>query len=66
MDLRQEAGPDSEGEGGFVQTCSGRMIADQFGAEFFECSAKTGCMVEEAFLAVATKVRALKYQERER
>lgn len=39
-----------------VQTCSGRMIADQFGAEFFECSAKTGRNVEEAFVGVATKV----------
>ncbi|CAN0442883.1 unnamed protein product, partial [Hapterophycus canaliculatus] len=40
-----------------VETSTGRMVAKEFGADYFECSAKTGCMVEEAFIATATKVR---------
>lgn len=40
-----------------VSTKSGKSIADKFGAYFYECSAKTGVRVEEAFMTVAAKVR---------
>lgn len=40
-----------------LETCSGRKIANEFGADFFECSAKTGCMVEDAFVSAASTVR---------
>lgn len=42
-----------------VETNAGRMVAEEFGAEYFECSAKTGLMVEEAFVATAIKVRRM-------
>ena len=62
MDLRQEAGQDGRQSGDMVQTDAGRKVAEEFGAEYFECSAKTGCMVEEAFTATATKVRTMSHQ----
>lgn len=55
VDLREEAGQEGQ-QSGMVETSAGRMIAEEFGAEYFECSAKTGLMVEEAFVATATKV----------
>ncbi|CAN0392926.1 unnamed protein product, partial [Laminaria digitata] len=60
VDLREEAGQGGKGVKGLsmVQTYRGRAIAEQFGADYFECSAKTGRMVEDAFVKVATKVQA--------
>ncbi len=43
-----------------VETSAGRKLAQEFGAEYFECSAKTGCMVEEVFVTTATKVPTLR------
>lgn len=39
-----------------LETERGRMIAEKYRALFFECSAKTGRRVVEAFMAVASKV----------
>ncbi|CAM9217813.1 unnamed protein product, partial [Ectocarpus sp. 12 AP-2014] len=57
VDLREEVGPEGQQQdlAGMVETSTGRKVAEEFGAEYFECSAKTGCMVEEAFIATATK-----------
>ena len=59
VDLREEPGQVGKGIKvcSMVQTYRGRAIAEQFGADYFECSAKTGRMVEDAFVKVATKVR---------
>lgn len=64
VDLRQEAGEGQERQQKtrMVETAAGRKVAQEFGAEYFECSAKTGCMVEEAFVTTATKVRTLPCQ----
>ncbi|CBN76228.1 Rab8E, RAB family GTPase [Ectocarpus siliculosus] len=57
VDLREEVGLEGQQQdlAGMVETSTGRKVAEEFGAEYFECSAKTGCMVEEAFIATATK-----------
>ncbi|CAN0292930.1 unnamed protein product, partial [Ectocarpus sp. 8 AP-2014] len=57
VDLREEVGQEGQQQdlAGMVETSTGRKVAEEFGAEYFECSAKTGCMVEEAFIATATK-----------
>lgn len=57
MDLREGDGQERQQGGGMVETNAGRKVAKEFGAEYFECSAKTGLMVEEAFVATAIKVR---------
>lgn len=67
MDLREEVGQEGQQQdlAGMVETSTGRKVAEEFGAEYFECSAKTGCMVEEAFIATATKVQLQLWQESE-
>ncbi|CAN0371458.1 unnamed protein product, partial [Ectocarpus fasciculatus] len=57
VDLREEVGQEGQRQdlAGMVETSTGRKVAEEFGAEYFECSAKTGRMVEEAFIATATK-----------
>lgn len=56
MDLREEGDGQEGQQSSMVETNAGRTVAEEFGAEYFECSAKTGLMVEEAFVATATKV----------
>lgn len=58
VDLREEDGQDRQ-HSGMLETAAGRMVAEEFGAQYFECSAKTGLMVEEAFVATATKVHSI-------
>lgn len=47
-----------------LKTFDGRMIADKFDSDFFECSAKTGQCVQEAFTRVVNKVILLLYCSR--